>query len=191
MSLIEGSTVFYLTQSFRFGPEVRDSRGICPFRVHEWPMAMARGKSILYDNSSRSYFLQIAHLCDSLLTGMKGVADKTVIGNDNTCTTKGEVIGQLCVISRSNSKQFAEAVKAIGKTSHWGRNGSRSPGPRPRIAFAGNDTKDSYFKQVLGRKTNHQPLKHGRAFCLDAKCAMPLPIRVCIVSFSSFERDHG
>ena len=26
MSLIEGSTVFYLTQSFRFGPEVRDAR---------------------------------------------------------------------------------------------------------------------------------------------------------------------
>lgn len=110
MSLIDCSTVFYLTQSFRFGP-------------------------------------QIAHLCDTLLSGLKGLKSQTVIGNDYNCTTNGDVIGQLCVITRSNYHQFAEAVKAIEKAGHWQGGGDESL--RPRIAFAGNDKKGSFFDQLM------------------------------------------
>ena len=90
--------------------------------------------------------LQIAHVCDSLLTGLKGVADKTVIGNGSPDVTDGRVIGQVCVITRSNHKQFYETVDAIGRSAHW--NANENGPPRPQIFFAGNDKKEMYFQQV-------------------------------------------
>ena len=99
-----------------------------------------------FHHSFDSFSLQIAHVCDSLLSGLKGVADKTVIGNDSPDITDGRVVGQLCVITRTNHKQFSETVDAIAKSTHWNANANQPP--RPKIFFAGNDKKEMYFKQV-------------------------------------------
>jgi len=106
-------------------------------------------------NSSKTFYLtksfrfgpRIAHVCDSLLTGLKDIADKTVIGNDSPSFIDGRVVGRVCVITRSNHKQFSETVEAIGRSSHW--NPKENEPPRPQIFFAGNDKKEMYFRQLM------------------------------------------
>ena len=74
---------------------------------------------------------------------MKNVSDRTIIGNSNSSTVNGQVIGQICVITRTNSKQFSEVVKALGSSGFWGGDSLR-----PKIAFAGDDKKNDYFNKV-------------------------------------------
>ena len=99
---------------------------------------------------------QIAHMCDTLLTGMKNVRDRTIIGNPNGSTINGDVDGQLCIISRTNSQQFAEAVNATSPASvaYWtNRAGEDGSGDsiHPKIGFVGNDERRDFFGQVRGR----------------------------------------
>ena len=118
---------------------------------------------------------QIAHLCDTLLSGMKGVVDRTIVGNPRNCLTLGGTVGQLCIISRTNYCQFVEAAQATDpeKTVYWdckengdnnnnnggnnmsnkrskatgkGKGKNGSLGTRPTVAFAGQDKEDFLLK---------------------------------------------
>jgi len=125
-------------------------------------MDLIQGANIHYLTKSFRFGPQIAHVCDALLSSMKNVQDRTIIGNSNRSTINGEVTGQLCVISRTNSRQFAEVVKALNKPDFWGTNG---PHPRPRIAFAGDEKKDNDFRLLLDIERLHskkkEPLSDG------------------------------
>ena len=114
-------------------------------------------------------------MCDSLLTGMKNIDDRTIIGNPRNGLTRGGVVGQLCIISRTNFNQFFEAVEATkpDNVGYWqglennndnqnnnnnntnnntskkgkGKGKSASVGIRPTIAFTGQD-KEDFLVQV-------------------------------------------
>ena len=107
---------------------------------------------------------------------MKNLDSRTIIGNTKNCVTYGGVVGQLCIISRTNFRQFVEAVHLTGpnRAAYWNnkenfendneeKNGagakgkgkgkgkcaakSKSVALRPTIAFTGQD-KEDFLLQV-------------------------------------------
>lgn len=102
---------------------------------------------------------------------MKGIDDRTIIGNPKNGSIYGGVVGQLCIISRTNFQQFVEAVEATDPTHAymWERlrylerlagednidneninekdAKGKSSRPFPSIAFTGQD-KEDFLLQV-------------------------------------------
>lgn len=122
-------------------------------------MSRVRPTSNHYLTRSFRFGPQVAHICNSLLSGLKGMDHRTIVGTLNECITSGEVVGQLCIISRTNFEQYVEAVRATSPESirYWSQQPLRAEAvrkgldgtQRPVITFTGYGSKLETFNQLL------------------------------------------
>ena len=76
---------------------------------------------------------------------MKGLDSRTIIGNTKNCLTTGGTVGQLCIISRSNFRQFVEAVHATNgcNASYWNDRSNNDNNNNNGVNINNNDDNDN------------------------------------------------